>query len=288
MVKRISIFNIVNVVILAIVAFSALFPFIHMAAVSLSASEFVVRNEVSFWPKGLQFEVYKEVFKDDRLFTGYRNTILYVVLGTAISLATTAMAAYSLSRSNLVFGKTIMMMIVFTMFFSGGMIPTYLVVRSYGFMNSIWAMVIPNMITSVYLIVMRTFFQGIPREVEESSKIDGASDYRMFFSIILPLSKAVLMTIGLFYAVAIWNNFFTALLYLRDESLYPLQLIVRSIVMVGQVGEAIDAAGADGEGVVLESLKYAVILVSTLPILVIYPFIQKHFVNGVLIGSVKG
>lgn len=286
--KRISIFNIVNVVILGGIALTALFPFIHMLAVSVSSPEYVVRNEVSLWPKGLQFHVYANVFSDHRLFVGYRNTILYVVVGTTLSLLFTSMGAYSLSRKSLVFGKTIMLLIVFTMMFSGGMIPTFLIVRSYGLMNTIWAMVLPGLISTWNLIVMRTFFQGIPREIEESGKIDGLSDLRLFWSIVLPLSKPVLMTIGLFYAVAIWNNYFYALLYLREESLYPLQLVIRNIVIVGQVGDAVTANGASEQGIVLESLKYAFILVGTLPILIVYPFIQKHFVNGVLIGSVKG
>lgn len=288
MTKRIGVFDIVNVLILAFVATVALFPFIHMASVSLSSAHYVVRNEVSFWPRGLQFDVYGEVFRDNRLFVGYKNTIIYVLLGTALSLLFTSMGAYSLSKRTLTFSKQIMLFIVFTMLFSGGMIPTYLVVRSYHLMDTVWAMVLPGLISTWNLIVMRTFFQGIPAEIEESGKIDGLSDLRTLFSIVLPLSKPVLMTIGLFYAVGIWNNFFYALLYLREESMYPLQLVIRNIVMVGQVGDAITSAASDQQGIVLESLKYAFILVGTLPILIVYPFIQRHFVNGVLIGSVKG
>lgn len=288
MIKRIGVFDIVNVLILALVAAVALFPFIHMASVSLSSAHYVVRNAVSFWPRGLQFDVYREVLSDNRLLIGYKNTIIYVVLGTALSLFFTSMGAYSLSKRTLTFGKQIMLAIVFTMLFSGGMIPTYLVVRSYQLMDTVWAMVLPGLISTWNLIVMRTFFQGIPAEIEESAKIDGSSDLRTLFSIVLPLSKPVLMTIGLFYAVGIWNNFFSALLYLREESMYPLQLVIRNIVMVGQIGDAITSAASDQQGIVLESLKYAFILVGTLPILVVYPFIQRHFVNGVLIGSVKG
>ncbi|MFD2329894.1 carbohydrate ABC transporter permease [Cohnella sp. GCM10020058] len=288
MTKRIGVFDIVNVIILTVVAAVAVFPFIHMASVSLSSAHYVVRNEVSFWPRGLQFDVYGEVLGDNRLLVGYKNTIIYVVLGTALSLFFTSMGAYSLSKRTLTFNKQIMLFIVFTMLFSGGMIPTYLVVRSYHLMDTVWAMVLPGLISTWNLIVMRTFFQGIPAEIEESGKIDGLSDMRTLFSIVLPLSKPVLMTIGLFYAVGIWNNFFYALLYLREESLYPLQLVIRNIVMVGQIGDAITSAASDQQGIVLESLKYAFILVGTLPILIVYPFIQRHFVNGVLIGSVKG
>ncbi|PYI55802.1 carbohydrate ABC transporter permease [Paenibacillus flagellatus] len=286
--KRFSLFDLVNITLLALVALAALFPFLHMAAVSLSSAEYVVRNQVGLWPKGFQLSVYSEVLHDKRLLVGYKNTIIYVLLGTTLSLTVTVMGAYSLSRRGLTFGKPIMLLIVFTMLFSGGMIPTYLVVRSYGIMNTVWAMVLPGLISTWNLIVMRTFFQGIPKEIEESGKMDGLSDYRLLWSIILPLSKPVLMTIGLFYAVAIWNNFFHALLYLREESLYPLQLVIRNIVVVGQIGDALTNNAYDKEGVMLEALKYAFIMVATLPILVVYPFIQKHFVNGVLIGSVKG
>lgn len=286
--KRIGVFDVVNVVLLALVALTALFPFIHIASVSLSSPSYVVRNEVGFWPKGLQFDVYGEVLRDHRLLVGYKNTIIYVLLGTSLSLLFTAMGAYSLSKRTLTFGRPIMLLIVFTMLFNGGMIPTYLVVRSYHLMDTVWAMVLPGLVSTWNLIVMRTFFQGIPAEIEESGKIDGLSDFRSLFTIVLPLSKPVLMTIGLFYAVAIWNNFFYALLYLRDDSLFPLQLVIRNIVIVGQVGEAINSAATEQQGIVLESLKYAFILVGTLPMLIVYPFIQRHFVNGVLIGSVKG
>lgn len=285
--KRFSLFDILNLLLLAGVACAALFPFLHMAAVSLSSSEYVVRSEIGLWPKGINLDAYVSVFKDDRILVGYRNTILYVTLGTSLSLVVTMMGAYSLSRRNLVLGKPIMLFIVFTMLFSGGMIPTYLVVRSYGLLNTIWAMLLPGLVSTWNLIVMRTFFQGIPKELEESGKIDGLSDLGILTRIIVPLSKPVIMTISLFYAVAIWNSFFGAMLYLRKESLYPLQLIIRNMVMVGQVKDSV--VGSVGDSlVVAESLKYTVILVGTLPILMVYPFIQKYFVSGVMIGSVKG
>ncbi|UKS29504.1 carbohydrate ABC transporter permease [Paenibacillus sp. HWE-109] len=286
--KRIRLFDIVNVLLMGIVVCSMLFPFIHMAAVSISSSEYVLKNEITLWPKGIKFDAYTAVLRDKRILVGYKNTIIYVVLGTTLSLIFTTMGAYALSRKNLVFGKTFMLMIVFTMLFNGGMIPTYLVIRSYGLLNTIWAMVLPGLVSSYYLIIMRTFFQGIPRELEESGRIDGLSNFGILLRIVLPLTKPVMMTISLFYAVAIWGNFFSALLYLRDPNLFPLQVAVRNIVLIGQVEENTVSSAIGNKTLVLESLKYTVILVSTLPILLVYPFIQKHFVKGALIGSVKG
>lgn len=286
--KRIRYFDWVNVLLMGILVCLMLFPFIHMAAVSLSASPYVVRNEITLWPKGINFEAYRSVLQDKRILIGYKNTLIYVVLGTVLSLIFTTIGAYALSRKGLVFGKTFMLLVVFTMLFTGGLIPTYLTVRSYGLLDTIWAMVLPGLVSSWYLIVMRTFFQGIPRELEESGKIDGLSDLGILLRIVLPLSKPVLLTIALFYAVGIWGNFFSALIYLRNPDLFPLQVIVRNIVLIGQVGDTTVSSAVGNKKIVLESLKYTVILVSTLPILLVYPFIQKHFSQGVLVGSVKG
>lgn len=286
--SRIGIFDIVNFLLLAIVAFASLFPFIHMLSVAVSSPEFVVQNKVGIWPRGLQWEAISAAIGDKRLWIGYRNTLLYVVLGTSISMLITIMGAYALSRKTLIFGKPIMLLIVFTIMFNGGMIPFYLVAKSYGLVDTIWAMMLPNAMNTFNLIIMRTFFQGIPKEIEESGRIDGLSDFRLLTSIVVPLSKPVLMTVGLFYAVEIWNSFSAALLLLRDQNLFPLQLVIRNLVVVGQAGDVMEASTASGRKVVLESLKYAVILLGCLPIIMVYPFIQKHFEQGALIGSVKG
>jgi len=288
MLKRIRYFDLVNIAVMLILVCAMLFPFIHMAAVSISAPDYVIRNEITLWPKGINFDAYKSVLQDKRILIGYKNTLIYVTLGTVLSLLFTTLGAYSLSRRGLAFGKTLMMLVVFTMLFAGGMIPAYITMRSYGLLDTIWVMVLPGLVSSWYLIVMRTFFQGIPRELEESGKIDGLSDLGILLRIVLPLSKPVLMTIGLFYAVGIWGNFFSALIYLRNPDLFPLQVIVRNIVLIGQVGDATVSSAVGEAKIVLESLKYTVILVSTLPILLIYPFIQKYFAQGVLVGSVKG
>lgn len=286
--KRISLFDIANVLLLGIFACCMLFPFIHMAAVSISSAEYVTSNRISFWPKGIHLDAYKSVLKDNRILIGYKNTLIYVTVGTTLSLIFTTLGAYALSRKGLVFGRTFMLLIVFTMLFSGGLIPNYLVVRSYGLLDTRWAIILPSLVSSYFLIIMRTFFQGIPSELEESGKIDGLSDLGNLWRIVLPLSKPVMMTIGLFYAVQIWSNFFSALIYIRDASLYPLQVTIRNIVLIGQVSDTTVTTAMGDKPIVLESLKYAVILVGTLPILLIYPFIQKHFVQGATLGSVKG
>ncbi len=281
-------FPVVNALLLLIVALTTLYPFIYMIAVSFSSMEYVLQNKVSIFPKGFNLKVYEYVLRDERIWMGYKNTLIYTTLGTLLSLIVTAMGAYALSRRILVFKKFFLMMIVFTMLFSGGMIPTFLVVRDLGFMNTIWAMIIPGLVSTWNLIIMRTFFQGIPYELIESGKMDGLNDLGIFARIVMPLSKSVLATIGLFYAVGIWNNFFSALLYLRMENLFPLQVFLRNIVLAGQYQDGTVMGGADGEMLIDEPLKFATILVSTLPIIMVYPFIQKYFVKGVLIGSVKG
>ncbi|MHA6482399.1 carbohydrate ABC transporter permease [Paenibacillus sp. strain BS8-2] len=287
-IRKIGIFDVINFLLLAFVGFVCLFPFVHMASVALSSPEYVVRNAVGFWPRGLQWDAMTAVFEDDRLWRGYRNTIMYVLLGGVISMTLTILGAYSLSRRGLVFGKGITLMIVFTIMFFGGMIPFYLVARSYGLVDTIWAMVLPNAINTYNLIVMRTFFQNIPKEIEESGRVDGLNDFSVLTNIVLPLSKPVLMTIGLFYTVEIWNSFSSALLLLRDQDLFPLQLVIRNLVVVGQAGDVLETTTGSGQKVILESLKYAVILLGCLPVIILYPFIQKHFEQGAMLGSLKG
>ncbi|WP_010276341.1 carbohydrate ABC transporter permease [Paenibacillus senegalensis] len=282
---RLNWFDIVNAIILFGVVFACLYPFLYMIVVSLSSDIHIMKGEVWFWPKGFNLDAYKYVLEDKRIYTGYKNTIIYVTLGTAVSLLLTALGAYALSKKHMVFRKPFMLMIVFTMFFGGGMIPTFLVVRELGLINTIWAMVLPGAISTWNLLIMRTFFAGIPSELEESGKIDGLSEIGIFFRIVLPLSKAVLATIGLYYAVGIWNNFMGPLLYLRNQELFPLQVILRNIVLSGQLS---GSEGPTEVAVVEDAIKFATIIVSTLPILIIYPFIQKYFVKGALIGSVKG
>jgi len=286
--QRLTGFDYALYALLACVVIATLYPFVYMIAVSLSDSVHVLKGDVFLWPKGWNVDVYKVVLQDPLMVRAYGNTILYVVLGTAISLLVTAAGAFAVAKKEMLFHRGFMMLIVATMFFSGGMIPTFLVVKSYGLVDTIWGMVLPTAVSTWNLIVMRTFFAGLPKEVEESGRIDGLNDIGVFVRLALPLSKAILATIGLFYAVGIWNNFFSAMLYLRSTELFPLQVVLRNIVLQG-VSNSNQATNIGGDTILVdESLKFATIIVSTLPILMVYPFLQKYFAKGALIGSIKG
>ncbi|OCT12896.1 sugar ABC transporter permease [Paenibacillus pectinilyticus] len=283
---KFGLFDVVLYGMLLLVVLSCLYPFVYMIAVSFSGVVPVLKGQVFLWPKDFNLHTYAAVFEKPEIGRAYLNTIFYTVLGTTISLLVSAAGAYALSKKHMLFHRGFMVMIVITLFFSGGMIPTFLVVRSYHLIDTIWAMILPTAVSSWNIIVMRTFFAGIPQEVEESGKIDGLTDIGIFFRLVLPLSKAILATIGLFYGVAIWNNFFSALLYLRDANLFPLQIIVRNMVLQGQ-GTGAGNIGGDSL-IVDESIKYATIIITTVPILMVYPFLQKYFAKGALIGSIKG
>ena len=281
-------FSIVNSILLLVVVFVTVYPFVYMISVSLSSSLHVMRGQVTWFPRGFNLGMYKLVLTDPRIPRAYLNTIIYVVLGTAISLAITSMAAYALSKRHLPFNKGFTMLIVFTMFFNGGMIPTFLVVRSLEIMDSIWAMVLPQAVSAWLLWVMRTYVSSLPEEMEDAARIDGLRDFGIFVYIVLPLSRAALAAIGLFYAVALWNNFLLPLLYLRESDLFPLQVILRNLVIMENFEMAVTSTvGVEGM-VIIDSLKYAAITVCTLPIIMVYPLLQKHFTKGVMIGAVKG
>ncbi|MGN7359609.1 carbohydrate ABC transporter permease [Paenibacillus sp. SAF-054] len=286
--SRISLFTVINTFIMLLVAAVMLYPFVYMLAVSLSGDVYVMKGEVTLWPKGFNLRMYELVLGDPKIWSSYRNTIVYTLLGTAIAMLITSMGAYALSRKDMMFHKGFTLMIVFTMFFGGGMIPTFLIVRSLGLVDTIWGMVLPGAVSTWNLILMRTFFSGIPKELEESGRMDGLNDIGIFFRIIVPLSKPVFATISLFYAVGIWNNFLYPLLYLRSQELFPLQVLLRNLVLAGSVSSG-QVTQIGGDNLVVEdSLKYATIMVSTLPILILYPFVQKYFVKGSMIGAVKG
>lgn len=286
--QRPGIFPIVSAVILTIVVVVTLYPFVHMLAVSFSGDIYVMQNEITVWPKGFNVKMYELVLGDPKIWTAFRNTIVYTALGTAISLALTSMGAYALSRTQMAFRKSLTMLIVFTMFFGGGMIPTYLVVRSLGLVDTIWGMVLPGAVSTWNLILMRTFFSGIPKELEESGRLDGLNDIGIFLRIMVPLSTASFATIALFYAVGLWNNFQLPLLYLRTPDTFPLQVLLRNLILAGTASSG-DVTRIGGDNLIVEeSLKYATIMVSTLPILVVYPFVQKYFVKGAMIGAIKG
>lgn len=281
------IFNIINYIILIFVAAVTLYPFLYVFAASLSNETFILQGKVGIIPMGFNIEAYRRVMNYPMIGRAYVNTVFYTVAGTAINMIMTILGAYPLSKKRLLGRGMFTAFITFTMLFGGGLIPTYLVIKNLGLLDTIWVMMIPGAISTWNLIVMRTFFQQIPGELEESALIDGCNDFQTLFMIILPLSIPSLATIALFYAVGHWNGFFTALIYLRTQELYPLQIILRQIVIENQMDDLINQMMA-GRDIVSESIKYATIVVATVPILLVYPFIQKYFVKGVMIGALKG
>ena len=286
---KVGVFDVVNVLFMILLMIVTIYPFWYMISVSFSSELSIMRGEVSLWPVGMTTEWYEIVFADKRIGTGYRNTILYTVAGTIISLIITSMGAFALSQKKMLFRKSFMMAIVFTILFGGGMIPSFLVVKEIGILNTPWAMILPGVVSTFNLLVFRTFFQGLPEELFDSGKIDGLNDIGLYFRIVVPLSKPVFAAIGLFVAVGVWNNFYSAILYLRNPDLFPLTLVLRDLIIQGQLDRDVASqTAAGGDMVITDALKFATIIVSTLPILVLYPFLQKYFVKGVLLGSVKG
>lgn len=282
-------FDVFNVLFMLAFLLITLYPFWYVVITSLSDGKDVLAGRVSLWPVNFTFDTYKVVLSDSSIITGFKNTVIYTTLGTLINLACTSLCAYPLSRPDLEGKKPIMSLIVFTMFFSGGMIPTYLVVNQLHMIDTIWAMVLPGAISTYNMIVMRTFFMGIPESLHESACLDGANDVQILVRIVLPLSMPIMATMLLFYAVGHWNSYMNALLYLNTKAMFPLQSILRNMVVDGQLTDAQVQVGSGSSFTVIETtMKYATIVVSTLPIILIYPFVQKYFVKGVMIGSLKG
>lgn len=269
------------------------YPLIYIISASISDPSYVNSGEMWLFPKGITFEGYERVFQNNEIWLGYRNTIFYTLFGTFINLAVTLPMAYALSKSDLVGRKTIMALLVFTMFFEGGLIPTYLLIRSLGMIDTIWAMVIPNAAAMWNIIVTMTFFRvTIPRGLEEAAEIDGASQIRVFFQIVIPLSAPIIAVMALFYGVGHWNQYFSALIYLQSRHLFPLQLFLREILVQQQLTtELMRQAGAaealSQHAQIADIVKYAVMIISAVPLLMIYPFLQRFFIKGMMIGSLK-
>ncbi|WP_366296026.1 carbohydrate ABC transporter permease [Paenibacillus sp. AN1007] len=275
-------------IILSLVLVAVLYPLIYIVSSSLSSPSAVSSGKVWLWPVDLSFEGYKAVLRNEQVLMGYANSLFYTACGTFISVALTIMIAYPLSKKTFVGRSTLMIFITFTMLFAGGLIPTYLVVKSLGLIDTRWALLIPNAIWVWQVIIARTFFQNsIPDELSEAADIDGCSDIRFIFSVILPLAKPIVAVLSLMYAVGQWNAYFDALIYLKSQSLYPLQLILRSILILGSSGN-MDASEMIKQQQMAELMKYSLIVMASLPVLIIYPFVQRYFVQGMLIGSVKG
>ncbi|WP_248926916.1 carbohydrate ABC transporter permease [Paenibacillus hamazuiensis] len=284
-------FNIVNHVILFIFAITILYPLIYIVSASFSSSAAVVSGRVWLFPVEPSLAGYDAVFKHKLIVSSFLNSLFYMIVGTAINVVFTLMAAYPLSRKDFMPRNAVMALFVFTMMFSGGLIPSYLIVKQLGMIDTRWSLIIPGAIAVWNMIITRTYFQTtIPDELLEAAQMDGCDDWTFLRKIVLPLSGPIIAVIALFYAVGHWNQYFNALLYLKHQELYPLQLVLRDILVQNEVDASMitDVADAAAREGLRELLKYSLIVVSTVPVLIIYPFIQRHFVKGMMIGSLKG
>ncbi len=292
-----KVFNVINLFILTVLLCISAYPLIFVISASISDPQAVASGEMLLWPVRFSLEGYKTIFSTSEVFTGYKNTVFYTVSATILNLSVTLPCAYALSRKDFWGRNFLTKMFLVTMFFSGGLIPTYMLMsNTLHIGNTIWVMLLPGATTMTNIIITRTFFQStIPESMREAAEIDGCSNFRMFFSIVLPLSAAIIAVMSLYFGVAHWNSYFNAMIYLKDPGpLVPLQLVLRKILVMNQyAAEMLLISGTASEELqkqlaLSEQIKYALVIVSTIPILAIYPFIQKHFVKGVMIGAVKG
>lgn len=287
-----SAFNITAITVLLLSIAAVIYPLYFIVIASVSDPNAVYEGKVWLLPSGITFEGYQRIFADSRIWNGLGNTVIYTVLGTAISVTTILFGAYALSRKDMPGRKLLMLLFVITMFFDGGLITKYLVVRDLGMLNSIWAVVLPGAVGVWNLIIARSFFEHtIPNELREAAQMDGANDFKFFFKMVLPLSKPLIMLMIMVHVVAHWNSFFDALIFLNDDSKYPLQLVLRNILIQSDVSST-GTTGGDIESYaaaqrIAELTKYAMIVVSSLPLMIALPFMQKHFTKGTLIGAVK-
>ncbi|KXK62104.1 sugar ABC transporter permease [Micromonospora rosaria] len=282
------VFQVVNGIILTAVVIVTLYPFVNIVARSLSDEANIIAGKVNLLPQGFNLTAYKLVTSDPMFWTNYRNTVVYTVVATAISIVLTTCYAYVLSKPQLKGRGALVGIAVFTMFFSGGLIPNYVLITSLGMKNSIWAVVIPNAINVFNLLVMKAFFESLPTELEEAAAVDGLNTYGILLRIVLPLSKAIIATMVLFYAVSFWNSWFTAFLYLDRQELFPVTVYLRNLI-AGATGAQSAGGVADADAVqAAATLQAVTIVLTTLPILTVYPFIQRYFVSGVMLGAVKG
>ncbi|HIW34393.1 MAG TPA: carbohydrate ABC transporter permease [Candidatus Paenibacillus intestinavium] len=283
------VFDVGNLILLIGLSILTLYPVLYVAFASVSDAASLMAHSGFLWkPLGFSLDAYKSVFKNPMITSGYLNTMFIVVVGLFINILLTSFGAYALSRKSLFYRKKIMLFIVFTMFFSGGLIPFYFVVMNLGLGNTLWALIVPQAMSTFNLIIMRTSFEAIPESLEESAKIDGANDFVILFKIILPLSLPVIAVMLLYYGVSHWNAWFNASIFLQDRALYPLQLVLREILLLGEASGMAEGAGDSDMAMLSATIKYATIMVATVPILCVYPFMQKYFVKGALLGSIKG
>lgn len=291
--KEDKIFNWINIVIIGIFTLIILYPLLFVVFASLSTPTKIYDNPLLLWPQGFTLEGYKRVFDNPDIWMGFKNAVIYTVIGTAINVIMTTLAAYPLSRKDFRGRNVITILFTFTMFFSGGLIPTYLVNQWLGIVDTMWVMVLPGAISVYNMIIMRTYFQqNIPMELEESAFIDGATDMQLLTKVVLPLSTPIIAVMMMFYGVGRWNGYFEAMIYLSDRELFPLQLILREILVQNQMGDAANQAimtsGQSEVNMIKQSIKYAVVIVSSVPVLIFYPIVSKYFEKGIMVGAIKG
>lgn len=287
--KGVMVFRVINFIIMIGLILITLYPFLYIVFASLSDSvEFMKHTGLLLYPQGFTLKSYAAVLKNHSIYRGYANTLIILAGGLAIRMILTCLGAYVLSKKDLVLRKPIMIFIIITMFISGGMIPTYNLVTGMKLDNTLWALILPGAIDIFNLIILRTGFENVPQSLLEAARIDGGGDMTILMKIVIPLSMSTIAVVTLYYAVGIWNAWFDAMLYIRDYNLYPLQLILRDILIQSDTS-AMEGGGNLGDiEAISESIKYTVIIVTTIPILVVYPFLQKYFVKGTMIGAVKG
>ena len=280
-----------NYLVLTLLAIIILYPLIYVLSASFSSGQAVSSGRVWLWPVEPTLAGYEAIFRNRMVLSGFYNSLFYTVVGTLVNVVMTVLAAYPLSRPELPGRRIIAFIFFFTLLFSGGLIPTYLVVRDLGMLNTRWALILPTALSIWNMLIARTFFENnIPKELREAAQLDGCDDFNFLWRVVLPLSGPILAVLALFYGVGHWNSYFNALIYLYDKNLWPLQLVLRDILVQNQVDPnmAADIRGMAAKAQLRELLKYSLIVVATVPLLIIYPFVQQHFVKGVMLGSVKG
>ncbi len=287
-----DVFNVFNIIIMIALMIVTLYPLLYVVFASFSdAGRFLAHSGVLWHPLGFSTLAYERAFQHPSILSGYANTIFIVIVGTFLSVVFTAIGAYFLSRKNVLLKRPISFLIMFTMFFNGGLIPTYFVIKEFAgglIFNTLWVLIIPTLISTYNMVVMRSGFDSIPDSLEESARIDGAGHMTILFKIVLPLAKATVAVIVLYYGVGIWNAWFNASIYINDNDKYPLQLVLRQILLINDTSNMTFGVDSGDQMAISETIKYAVIVIATLPILCVYPFLQKYFVKGVMIGAVKG
>lgn len=281
-------FDAINSTAMLMLIVITVYPLLYVLFSSFSdAMKLMQHRGLLLWPLGIKLDAYKAVFEDKLIWSGYRNTIFLVVVGTSWNLLFTNLAAYFFTRKNVLLKNFIMALIVVTMFFSGGLIPFFLVVKGVGLMNSLWSLIIPSSVSATNIIILRTAFKNIPESLEEAAVLDGAKDLTLLFRIFIPLSIPTMAVITLWYGVGYWNSWFNASIFINKHELYPLQLVLRQILVENEMSNLLIQTNGDNKGQVAETIRHATVIIATVPILCIYPFLQKYFVKGVMIGALK-